>query len=529
MPSLGEKLELSFSATKLKNKDMMSKSDPICVVGLCDVEGGEVKEIGRTEVVKDNVNPVWVTKFILDYHFETRQMLVLSVYDWDYKGDSQTAVLNKKDLIGNVGVSIGQLINAGGKGNLDLGKKNGTLTVTAEPIQVSNEAFCISYCASGLDKKDTFGKSDPFLVFRRQNQDKSYTIVHKTEVIKKSLDPVWAPMVLPITLLCAGDENRNIKIECYDADDNGKHDLIGECNTTVSQMRLGPVESNVLNLINPKKLGKKKYTNSGVLKLMNMGTREELTFLHHIRKGTQMHFTIGVDFTSSNGDPKDSSSLHYYKQGHENEYMSAIHAVAQVMQDYDTDGYFPALGFGGKLADGRVSHGFFMNGSSNNPNCKGVSGLLQAYYNAVQSITPYNPTNLSPIINHVAAIAAKNNNGRSYQIVLLLTNGGISDMDATKRAIVNAADLPMSIIIVGVGKDDFSDLHELDADNKRISHEGKLADRDIVQFVELRKFMSNDGEITGANRAALARAVLEELPYQFMDWIRKREGQSAQL
>ncbi|XP_018022776.1 copine-8 [Hyalella azteca] len=532
MPSLGEKLELSFSASKLKNKDMLSKSDPLLVVSMSEVEGAEAQEIGRTEVVKDNVNPVWMTKFIIDYHFEARQLLVLSVYDWDKgdKADPKTAPLNKKDLIGTVGLSIGQLMNAGGKGSLDLGKKNGSIIVAAEPVQVSNEAFCVSYCATDLDKKDTFSKSDPFLVFKRQNNDKSFSIVAKTEVIKKTLNPVWAPMVLPITLLCGGDENRVIKIECYDADDNGKHDLIGECETTVAQMRMGPCEANTQSLINPKKLSKKKYTNSGVLKLMEMGTRDELSFLHYIRQGCQLHFTLAVDFTTSNGDVKDSSSLHFIKQGVENEYMTAIRAIAEIVQDYDSDGYFPALGFGGKLSDGRLSHGFYMNGHKTNPNCQGVTGLLQAYYNAVNSITLHNITHLAPIINHVAGIAARCNDGRSYQILLMITNGGVNDMDATKKAIVNAAEHPMSIIIVGVGKDDFNDLRELDADNKRISHEGKLAERDIVQFVELRKFLPPNGpEDRAAARSALAKAVLEELPGQFMEWMRKRELMSAQI
>ncbi|KAF2361525.1 C2 domain [Trinorchestia longiramus] len=73
MPSLGEKLELSFSASKLKNKDMMSKSDPFLVVALSEGDSSEAKEVGRTEVIKDNLNPVWMTKFIIDYHFEARQ------------------------------------------------------------------------------------------------------------------------------------------------------------------------------------------------------------------------------------------------------------------------------------------------------------------------------------------------------------------------------------------------------------------------------------------------------------------------
>jgi len=524
MPTFGEQVELSFSAAKLKKKDILSQSDAMLVVGIVEVEGAEAKEVGRTEVIKNSASPVWMTKMVVEYNFHARQMLVLSVYDWDHKGDARTAVLNKKDLIGTVGLSLGQLMSAGGKGNCELPKKCGTITVSAETVILSNEAFCLTYSASDLDKKDVFGKSDPFLVFSRQNSDETFTKVFKSETIKNSLNPVWAPMVLPVTLLCGGDENRVLKIECFDADDNGKHDLIGECLTSAAQMRYGPSDVNTQALINPKKVGKKKYVNSGVLKMMDMGSREELGFLHHIRKGAQIHFTMGVDFSSANGDPKELSSLHHIRQGEDNEYMAAIRAVGEVVQDYDSDGMFPALGMAGKLADGRVSQGFYMNGSADDPNCKGVQGLLKAYWNSVHSITPHHPTNFSPIINYVTANAAKKNNGKNYHIILFITKGGISDLEATKRALVNASEEAVSVIIVGVGGGDFSAMRELDADRRRLSFEGKFAKRDIVQFVQLRDFTSPGAPVSPEARAALAGAVLEELPGQFMEWQRAREA-----
>jgi hypothetical protein len=46
----------------------------------------------------------------------------------------------------------------------------------------------------------------------------------------------------------------------------------------------------------------------------------------------------------------------------------------------------------------------------------------------------------------------------------MLTDGVLSDMEATKLAIVRASRLPMSVIIVGVGTADFADMNELDAD-----------------------------------------------------------------
>ena len=53
---------------------------------------------------------------------------------------------------------------------------------------------------------------------------------------------------------------------------------------------------------------------------------------------------------------------------------------------------------------------------------------------------------------------------QNYFILLILTDGVITDMDQTKQAVVAASGLPMSIIIVGVGEADFKMMEELDSD-----------------------------------------------------------------
>lgn len=45
---------------------------------------------------------------------------------------------------------------------------------------------------------------------------------------------------------------------------------------------------------------------------------------------------VGIDFTASNGNPREPSSLHYINPMGSNEYLSAIWAVGQIIQDYDT-------------------------------------------------------------------------------------------------------------------------------------------------------------------------------------------------
>ena len=52
--------------------------------------------------------------------------------------------------------------------------------------------------------------------------------------------------------------------------------------------------------------------------------------------GCQINFTVGVDFTASNGDPAKPTSLHYIDPYKPNQYTEALVAVGQVCQAYDS-------------------------------------------------------------------------------------------------------------------------------------------------------------------------------------------------
>ena len=99
----------------------------------------------------------------------------------------------------------------------------------------------------------------------------------------------------------------------------------------------------------------------------------------------------------------------------------------------------------------------------------------------------------------------------SYPILLILTDGAIHDMGYTKDVIVDLANLPCSVIIVGVGNADFSSMEELDGDGGRLKNShGVEAKRDIVQFVEFNKAMQ---------RGNLAEQVLKEVPKQLVSYM----------
>uniref|UniRef100_A0A6Q2XW56 C2 domain-containing protein n=1 Tax=Esox lucius TaxID=8010 RepID=A0A6Q2XW56_ESOLU len=435
-------------------------------------------------------------KFILDYFFEERQNL-----RFDFRME--------KPLVGIPG------------------KKCGTIICKAEELGNCRESVMMQFCGNKLDKKDFFGKSDPFLVFYRSNEDGTFTICHKTEVVKNTLNPVWQAFKIPVRALCNGDYDRTIKIECYDWDRDGSHDFIGEFSTSYRELSRGQSQFNVYEVCGC-------VCTSYVVTLLSFLVDIEVTFLDYIKGGhcsfwlccsiTVSYFcTITYHYrTCFPGNPAQPTSLHYMSPYQMNAYAMALKAVGEIIQDYDSDKMFPALGFGAKLPpDGRVSHEFALNGNPQNPYCTGIDGVMEAYYQSLKSVCLYGPTNFSPVINHVARYAASVKDGSQYFILLIITDGVISDMAQTKESIVNASCLPMSIIIVGVGPAEFDAMIELDGDEVRISSRGRYAERDIVQFVPFRDYIDRTGNHI-LSMARLAKDVLAEIPDQFLSYMRTR-------
>ncbi|KAK5849194.1 hypothetical protein PBY51_008854 [Eleginops maclovinus] len=518
------KVEITVSCRNLLDRDTFSKSDPICVLYAQGMGNKEWREFGRTEVIDNTLNPDFVRKFILDYFFEERQNLRFDLYDVD----SKSANLSKHDFLGQAYCTLGEVVGSlGSRSEKPLGgiqgKKCGTIIVKAEELNNCRESVMMQFCGNKLDKKDFFGKSDPFLVFYRSNEDGTFTICHKTEVIKNTLNPVWQAFKIPVRALCNGDHDRTIKVEVYDWDRDGSHDFIGEFSTSYRELSRGQSQFNVYEVINLKKKGrKKKYLNSGTVTLLSFLLDIEVTFLDYIKGGTQINFTVAIDFTASNGNPAQPTSLHYMSPYQLNAYAMALKAVGEIIQDYDSDKMFPALGFGAKLPpDGRISHEFALNGNPQNPYCTGIEGVMEAYYQSLKSVQLYGPTNFSPVINHVARYAASVKDGSQYFVLLIITDGVISDMAQTKESIVNASCLPMSIIIVGVGPAEFDAMVELDGDEIRISSRGRYAERDIVQFVPFRDYIDRTGNHI-LSMARLAKDVLAEIPDQFLSYMRTR-------
>jgi hypothetical protein len=120
----------------------------------------------------------------------------------------------------------------------------------------------------------------------------------------------------------------------------------------------------------------------------------------------------------------------------------------------------------------------------------GIEGIMNSYKGALQKVQLAGPTLFNPIINQAMRIAAGTQPGSVYHVLLILTDGEIHDMNETKFSVVEAShNLPLSIIIIGVGSADFKMMDALDSDAASLrDSRGRAAARDVVQFVPFRKF-----------------------------------------
>uniref|UniRef100_A0A8C3AMY1 Copine-3 n=1 Tax=Cyclopterus lumpus TaxID=8103 RepID=A0A8C3AMY1_CYCLU len=527
VPDCMTKVALSVSCENLLDMDAFSKSDPLCVL-LMNSSGPHWCEIGRTERIQNCLNPKFSKTFVIDYYFEMVQKLKFVVYDIDSDNNS----LQDADFLGELECTLGQVVSSKKltrplvmKDKTPAGK--GTIAISAEE-RTDNRVVEFEVAGRKLDKKDFFGKSDPFLEFYKQ-AGTGWQLAHRTEVVKNNLNPTWRPFRIPMQSLCGGDVEKSIKVDCYDYNNSGSHDFIGSFETTLSQIQQDSQTYAVeFECINSKKKQKKKgYKNSGVIVVKQCKTVKDYTFLDYIMGGCQINFTIAIDFTGSNGNPSSPQSLHYINPEGYNEYLAAIWTVGNVIQDYDSDKMFPAFGFGALIPPSwqvgvcvsqnirlcsQVCHEFPINFNPSNPFCAGIEGVVQAYQQCLPQVKLYGPTNFSPIINHAAHFARQamqQETASQYFVLLIITDGVITDMDETRSAIVNASRLPMSIIIVGVGGADFSAMEFLDGDDGNLrSAAGETAMRDIVQFVPFRQHAPHDPP------EMLAQSVLAEVPGQ---------------
>ena len=250
-------------------------------------------------------------------------------------------------------------------------------------------------------------------------------------------------------------------------------------------------------------------------------------FSHYVTQNLNISMITCIDFTASNGYVDFEFSLHHIKEEGLNDYQKVIQSVCEILIDYDKDKLIQVYGFGGvpsgfqdlELPKNKVSHFFPLSGDWHHCAGQGIDGVFSLYTQALEKVKLSGPTLFAPMFKEIIDFTESNYliDKSNYTIMLVLTDGCIHDMNDTIREIVRGSELPLSIIIVGVGQADFTKMQILDSDDRiLVDSTGKAALRDIVQFVPFNQFKKQGSDV-------LAEEVLKEIPKQVADYVRMKE------
>jgi len=227
-------IQLTISCKQLHKSDITSESDPFVVVSIANSSTSTIiKELGKTETIKNEASPIFLTKIECPNTLPPNQVLRFDVYDHD--------TFTPNDMIGQAIFHLETLKSSRDSGcTANLGIKGGIITIRcfnpnsvfsngsmnnlptnspATPIQIPQ--LNLKFRGSNIKKMDFLGlvKSDPYFVLKQDSK-----LLYKSEYIASTKEPNWLEFQINTNLL-----NLSTKVNCsvYDKDDFTRDDHIG--------------------------------------------------------------------------------------------------------------------------------------------------------------------------------------------------------------------------------------------------------------------------------------------------------------
>ena len=433
----------------------------------------------NSETKKTKENELIFEKFLLcDYYFEREQKL--SIY------------LTKNGIQKEFNTTIGNIIGLFRGNYYEKISETEFLKIKAKKLGTNDDVLKINFLMIKKTLDKNFFAFNKYFYTITNNNKKLYT----SEVIHTN--GTFLPVQIPISLL-----QPFYTINFY----NMQKKLIS-FNKTIKGIKYDANE-----------IKEEMHIDNKLSFIDNSTVTKNYTLIDYINAGVKIDLSIGIDFSGSNGYFYDGA-LHSINNG-PNDYEKAIMSCGYTLAYYDYDQLFPVFGFGAKIKDslnGEVSNCFNLN-FKNDPNIYTIGNIIKTYHKIIEQdkLDFTGPTNFAPLIKKVIS-RINQNNLFEYHILMILTDGVIDDLQDTIDLLVEASYLPLSVIIIGIGNKDFSNMEKLDGDeNPIMARSGKFRARDIVQFVPFSKFVNEPKKLSMEVLAEIPRQMIEYYQFKNLD------------
>ncbi|KAJ3433623.1 copine-8 [Anaeramoeba flamelloides] len=335
-------------------------------------------------------------------------------------------------------------------------------------IQISleeekKESYLLKMAFSSEKIKKLSSKSNVYLKFLFIDEENEISKEVWRTMRCPSKEIQWNSFKISSNDFCMGEFDHPITVECWEQKSSEKEKLAGVGEITLEEM-IQSTNDYKFPLVVPGTQKKKKAKQLGIIDLVSFSKSQEYSLFSYLTTKLEIQLAFAVDFTASNGLPKFPNSLHYRDPPKLNQYETVIHTLGSALLPYQKNkNTIPALGFGGKInTTGKNINCqcFPLNGKPENPECEGIGGVLNAYQNALKHVGLHGPANFANIIKGMKVMTETLGN-TYYTVLIIITDGDPCDLVLTVNALLSSSKELMSVVFVGVGDDNFTDMKRI--------------------------------------------------------------------
>lgn len=540
---LNQLVELTFQGIDLKP----SRPAVTFQVRVYCESNGHRYMAGETEFVPATNNPDFKKRVRLDYLPNCHQKLEFFIAETD---NPTLPPVGKTDIEFSVvmDAEVGLTLPL-----MDTGNLIGQMYLQHKAVVDDRSSYHMGFNCIEVKDVDFFTTSDPFVRMFRPTDiyitaiskddipEKAWLLLHQTEYVSGDLNPKFQPFAISKWNFCRSNPDAIIRFEIWDHSRLGMHKKISTAFTTLGRIQNGT--DKCLNTYDEKS----KFAGGIYFNLFE--EKKFYMFDQYIDAGVQLRLMMAVDCSLSTKDMHKINS-----DCIPDLFEIAIKQVSTVLIAKEKTHRFGFLGFGAKV-DGLKHPTFAFNQaeSKRNPSVSSVNHALELYRSVYPQIEPEEQANLSSVIERVHFMM-KHQDKRDfkvYTLLVVLTDGQVSDEQAVIDKIVECSNYPLSIVMVGVGQGNFDyfefletgmklseqtekpkknkkDKEEMGSPRKKFvkrlkSSKGEEAFRRIVRFVHFPNYLGKPKE--------LEDALLRDVPRQmteFYNYMKFHPGKKPQ-
>lgn len=466
-----------------------------------------------TEVIEDNINPQFMTEIHLQYIFSVQQEIRIEVMK-----------TSDNELYGAVEFKFANLLNAANQTLVLPFRKE--LAQPNDPessliIKVDNGSECMDEVRLELGasffKSFVFKPKTYFTIWRLED-DQSYSKILQSLPVDSSSLPIWPQVQIKVSDLCKKDFSRVVRIVVHQVPRVGQEKILGHAELTIHEIFKDMIKT--FNIVKFSRKAEKNFMKKQIGKLFVQHKEiiRDYQFIDYLFEGLDISSALAVDL-SRNG-LRDSAESEDNKTTED-----AFSCIVDILAPYNLNKTVSCFGFGARFLTeepGKVQPDCFILGKqSDHMNFINSEAVRQAYGQTLNSnILSRTDQTITNIVKSIVKVFRKDlffsSNLRYYTISLVLkqVTGDIKELVDYVSSL--SQEMPLSLFLIGVGEDSFSELQPFNVFNKpdtQKDSKGNILDASTINFLKFDAVDNGGGE--------LAKDLLKVIPSGVTNFLQK--------